>query len=689
MISTTLMILWITIRCVEGLYVFDCAADGLNITTLSVLDVDQCPDFHTEDIASDVEIQVLQQRETYDLQTYRCSIKYRYTITYCGMHSHISRVQDGEGVGLWKINQAECMEMHRTRQTTILGRQIIDLKLNTSETRVMTIAGYTDYRGGCEGSLLTIGDRHWKDVYATAEVEIILHDFTSTHRINDNTVITPNGVSCPFKDGECIDIELGFLCWNTQSRSKCDRTAYHVLYTGKALKVTVTEQTTHSAKYTIYSVKSDNFLATLVRQASIDICGMKMYTTDHSKLLVQEVVQGLKFFTEAPLPTRDMDLFLYVNAKFTHVEHHTRREMISMYNHIMKDACEIKRHALKTLLSIAMIDPVEFAYSYMGKPGYTALLMGETINIVQCKPVYATRANVDNCYLELPVNYTNKIYFMTPRSHILQRTGTPLACSPFMRPNYKLEDKWFASAGQLVLTRNPSQMSINLEPTWEYTNAGELAKAGIYDDDDISKLRSQIMYPSERRAITQTISAAVNQDSVITDTQFFKNLITKEALEESVSSFFGTTWSRFQSLGAFFSGVFGIMLVLKLIKIFFDTVVNTRGLYEVYGFGWKLVAGVWDAATTYLLSPHRVFKHNAPKCPPAYNDTEEETSRHQPPIANKTMNDQHHSGLYPLLPQESISANAPSYNTESSASVQMPEVSKTRSTTYYKNYVTK
>lgn len=632
-----------------GLFVYDCAADGLNVTTLSVLDVEQCPEFHTEDVTTNVEIQVLQQRETYEIQTYRCSVKYRYFMTYGGMHSHISRVHDGEGVGLWNVNQAECMEMHKTRQATILGLKLIDLKLNASDTRVLTIAGYTTSDGYCEGSSLTIGDKHWSKVYATAEVEVILHDFTSTHRISDNVVVTPSGVTCPFKDGYCLNVELGYLCWDTRVRAKCDRTSDLVLYSGRAQKVVITEQTTHSNKYTLYSIKANNFLATLVQQNPLDICGMEMFNTDHSKLIVQEVVHGLRFFSETAIPVKDMDLFLYVNAKFTHVEHHTRHELVSMYTHLMKETCEVKRHSLKTLLSIAMIDPVEFAYSYMGKPGYTALLMGETVNIVQCKPVYATRAVVENCYLELPVNYTGKIYYMTPRSHILQKTGTPVACSPFMRPTYKLENKWFASAGQLVPTRDPSELAINLKPTWTYTDAGELARAGIYSDDDISRLRSQIMYPSERRAISQTISAAVNQDTIITDTQFFKNLITKEALEESVNSFFGSTWSHFQSVGMFFSGIFGIMLVLKLVKIFFDTVINTRGLYEVYGFGWRLMAGVWDAATTYLLSPHRVFRHKEMSPKSAYNPDLPPYTETSEILRPQPENSVSPSSLYPSL----------------------------------------
>lgn len=136
-----------------------------------------------------------------------------------------------------------------------------------------------------------------------------------------------------------------------------------------------------------------------------------------------------------------------------------------MYVSFMKELCEVKRHSLKTLLTIASVDPVEFAYIYIGKLRYTALLMGEVVDIVQCKPVYVTVAHVDTCYMELPINYTGKLYFMTPKSHIIQRTGTPLTCTMFMQPSYKLESRWFASSNQVILVKEPTKMSVGMKPT--------------------------------------------------------------------------------------------------------------------------------------------------------------------------------------------------------------------------------
>lgn len=294
---------------VSSLYVYDCAADGLNVTTISLLDVDDCPTYETQDIVDNVEIQVLQQRETYDLHVYRCDVQFKYTVTYCGMHSHASRVRNGEATKLWNLSPAECQSIHKTRSTVVLGKMMLNLKLNASETRLMTLAGSADETGSCTGGYVSIGSDSWSNVYATAEVKITLSDFTATHKVNGDRMVTPSGVSCVFSEGYCLDVEMGLLVWDQQNRVDCDRTAYHVLYTGKASKVTVVEQSSHKSSYVLYSIKSGSFLATLMQQDPVRICGMDMYTTDHSKLIVQEVTNGVHYFSRDTIPVKDMDLY--------------------------------------------------------------------------------------------------------------------------------------------------------------------------------------------------------------------------------------------------------------------------------------------------------------------------------------------------------------------------------------------
>lgn len=57
-----------------------------------------------------------------------------------------------------------------------------------------------------------------------------------------------------------------------------------------------------------------------------------------------------------------------------------RHELTSLYETLVLQQCEIRKDILKTQLALATMDPVEFAYVYMQKPGYTGVVMGEQVH---------------------------------------------------------------------------------------------------------------------------------------------------------------------------------------------------------------------------------------------------------------------------------------------------------------------
>lgn len=360
---------------------YDCAAKDLNVTTISLLDTEPCPNYQTTNITDSLEIQVLQEREAYEVHVYGL-IELDYHITHCGMHSHASEVEGGWGTILLQITAEECKTIHRSRTVNVMGHQIMGLKRNSSQTNTVVLAGYAKQDGSCETGSLNIGNKHWKDVYAVAKVHIVLKDLTGIHRIIDDKIVLPGGVSCKYSDRYCVDAQEGFITWESRETEKCDRDSYMVLYRGVSTKVVI--QSAHSREdvYTMYSVQDGKFLATLVQKVAKTICGIKVHTTDHPKLLIHEIRSGSTYFRQNPITSSNMDI-MYVNAKFTHIENHIRRELTSMYETMIREQCETRREVLKTQLALATLDPVEFAYAYMEKPGYTGIVMGEQIHLIQ------------------------------------------------------------------------------------------------------------------------------------------------------------------------------------------------------------------------------------------------------------------------------------------------------------------
>lgn len=107
-------------------------------------------------------------------------------------------------------------------------------------------------------------------------------------------------------------------------------------------------------------------------------------------------------------------------------------------NPILGDVHSDTFQLLKTQLSLATIDPVEFAYVFTGKPGYTGVTIGEQVHVIQWKPVHVALMKLDGCFNEMPVNYSGSVMYMGPKNHILQKTPTPVSCSVLIKPSFYL-----------------------------------------------------------------------------------------------------------------------------------------------------------------------------------------------------------------------------------------------------------
>lgn len=153
---------------------------------------------------------------------------------------------------------------------------------------------------------------------------------------------------------------------------------------------------------------------------------------------------------------------------------------------------------------------------------------------------------------------------------------------------------------------DPSNLKPSSRPTWRYTEPGlDLATAGIYSQKDMEGLKRQIMFPSERTAITNTLVRKIISNNADTQSLDFGNLIDKN----TISSLFYTTWNKAWSTVSIFgevvSGLMGCWLIAKIIKFVIDTAIHAYSLTIVFGFGWRLLGMFWDALTFCLIHHHQ------------------------------------------------------------------------------------
>src|SRR5215467_2615064 len=123
---------------------------------------------------------------------------------------------------------------------------------------------------------------------------------------------------------------------------------------------------------------------------------------------------------------------IYVNSKLVYVEKHIKTQIQTLYRNVINQKCNLERQVLKQAIAMAYSQPDLFAYHLLKGPGYIAVIAGEVAHVVKCVPVDATRRPTDECYLELPVTFANESMFLTPKTRILQKIGTPTDCNPLL-----------------------------------------------------------------------------------------------------------------------------------------------------------------------------------------------------------------------------------------------------------------
>lgn len=125
---------------------------------------------------------------------------------------------------------------------------------------------------------------------------------------------------------------------------------------------------------------------------------------------------------------------------------------------------------------------------------------------------------------------------------------------------------------------------------WEYISPSSLAKSGIYTEAELQALQQQILFPSERGAIANTIAKLIYHQDVDNQHLNFENLLTEDIVQSAFSKAMGKVQGFFSLVGQWSSALFGLFLVCQAIKFIIDTVAHGIMLHGILGLSWRLVA---------------------------------------------------------------------------------------------------
>lgn len=581
----------------HGIIGYDCGSPLANLTTVSLLNIEEC-DIPPQNVnTSLIYIQLVQINEYNTARVIQCKVEIDRTVKKCGMFSHTMDVLNGKYAYIEETSREACQRMHllgiyRIGQTFING-----LRSNQTISRPITIAGSLDNDGSCQGSAYTDPYGSWLDVIVIATIKITLQDYVADVRLNTNQVMLRSGVTCGLSATHCVDIEGGDTYWEPVPRETCAISNYGTLFDGFAEKLV---DTTAQQSQVVYSLNSQDTVFALTSKGKYTMCGYTLIRTEHPKLLIFETTSETRVFRKQYRP-QNLDIFTYMNSKFVYVEKHVRTQISQLYRNVLLQQCNLEQRILKNALALATHSPDAFAYHIMQGPGYMALLAGEVIHIVKCVPVEVRLAKTEECYDQLPVIRGNETQFLTPQTHILLRQGTQVTCNSLAPAMYLLGDSWYRFTPKPVEALPPVIMKPMTRPTWKYISPGSLATSGIYTEDDLENLRDHIMFPAERPAVLNTVARGMMGQPGTVNGGSFSNLLDEASIEKIAISAWEKFWNRFLIFGNVSAGIIGIYLSIRAVKLILDTFVHGYALHTVYGWSVYLVGAIWDSVTQLLL----------------------------------------------------------------------------------------
>lgn len=580
--------------CSEAIIGYDCGSKILNMTTISLIDIDEC-DIEENRVETFLpDIALLQLNEFQHTNAIQCKIEIHRVIQHCGWQSYNSIVSQGINEYIYPISRELCQVAH-DHKTLRIGNTFIDgLEINTTTVRSISLAGSVNSNADCTNSQYSDPFGTWDDVFVIGTAKITLKVQSIRVKVSENKVYFPSGHQCNLDKGNCIDPEYGYSYWNPLPQRFCNPNTYSILFKGFATKLTSDTETVYSM-----NVRDTSFsLYTIGTETS---CGVTIIRTEHPKLFIvtSKDLESLEKTNIVQSDPNNLDIFMYVNAKFVYVERYIRSQVKSLYLDVIKNKCMLEKEILKNKLSIASTQPDEFAFHYMEGPGYMAVAAGEVIHIVQCVPVEVKVQQLDKCYNRMPVQRGNQSMFLTPRTHVLTNLATELPCNSPLLQIYKVGTIWYKFMPRPVEAVPPKKLKPSTKMTWTYQNPANLAIGGIYTERDLDAMRGRIMFTMEQSAVLETVAQQIIKDSPRSPSIY--NVFNEDVLEQLAESAWTRTWGKFTGFGTTCAGIIGIVMCGNIIKIIVDALVHGYALHSVYGWSIYLFGALWSSFTHLLL----------------------------------------------------------------------------------------
>lgn len=422
MISRVIVVILLA-RYTDALIGYDCDVPYDNGTIISLLETDACHSAREPSVVHKVNIELLEKSDDSTIETLSCRVEVDHT-SLENVNLNSARFIKNDRFYL-PLNYSVCVYLHVQKKLS-LGRYTFDqLEKGVINSRLipLTVLGQSD-----------------KTVFkGTENVHVYIHIefryFKSIIDLSKNLVVLPTGTSCSYTNLECTDEEGYQNYWSPSFHEKCKPIEQRSLYRGIAHRI---KSQGHPVAYFIVN---NNKTVILYVQSTHVLCNSVTYQTEHPRLTIREI------------NSKSIDKKNFVNNMFSSVYHKSSRYVTvvddsninvrDVYTTICLDKCLRHEPELRSAMLLAYQDPSSLAYALKGVPGFSARIRGETIQLYRCTAVPVILRATEACFQELPVTLNGHPMYLQPRTRIITRSGTRIACDPIAAAIYRLNNVWY------------------------------------------------------------------------------------------------------------------------------------------------------------------------------------------------------------------------------------------------------
>lgn len=525
-----------------------------------------------------------------------CKAHFVQSIVRCGMHSHAASPIHAVTTSTLSLSREACLNAVRHHTLRLHDTTIPDVKINSTTTLTVTVAGSKGADGSCYGARFQYRGVAYEYVTVEREYTIFVSTGSARYDITSNTILSSAGVSCPFNDLHCFDAFEGNIFWEPLASHRCPERGFRTVYSGPVDVVTrPTAAGNASVQFAVVTAARHLFALRLL--SPTQICGSVVSQTEHPNLFVF-------FGSTSPFEPADhthVDLVAYVNSKFLYSEIRLADRSTNISSDAVYRRCLLERSTLRHQLRLARDQP-ELISQIFQKPGVVGRAVGEVLYLARCAALPLLLRRTDTCYDGLPAtDPNNATVFVQPITHIILPSAEPVPCDGPFTPQFEIGGTWFRFTPDPVRVPPPNRIKPESPSTVQFEVLEQIGIAGLYSSEDVARFSQLLVSPSIRSAVTNSISRAATGDLTQSEFLTLPGLFTPERAAKIVKTGLSRLWGWFGRIGEFFSSVIGIIFVLKVVQFILKTLFNGLTIARVSGCGLHLLLAFWTSATQWLV----------------------------------------------------------------------------------------